>query len=197
VKNDHSRYHGLTFWSPNINIFRDPRWGRGQETYGEDPFLTSRMAVAFIQGMQGDDSHYLKAIATPKHFAVHSGPEPSRHSFDARPDARDLEETYLPAFQASIMEGKADSIMCSYNRVNGIPACANSDLLQSHLRGAWGFRGYVVSDCGAVYDILHGHKYKQTMAEAAAIAVKAGTADMRQRIRRTPGNRPAGADFGV
>jgi beta-glucosidase len=174
-ENDHRRYHGLTFWSPNINIFRDPRWGRGQETYGEDPFLTSRMAVAFIQGMQGDDPHYLKTVATAKHFAVHSGPESSRHSFDARPDTRDLEETYLPAFKASIMEGKADSIMCSYNRVNGIPACANSDLLQNHLRDAWGFRGYVVSDCGAVYDVLHGHKYRETMAEAAAIAVKAGT----------------------
>jgi beta-glucosidase len=174
-ENDHSRYHGLTFWSPNINIFRDPRWGRGQETYGEDPFLTSRMAVAFIQGMQGSDPHYLKTVATPKHFAVHSGPESSRHSFDARPDTRDLEETYLRAFKVSIMEGKADSIMCSYNRVNGTPACANSELLQNHLRDAWGFRGYVVSDCGAVYDILHGHKYRQTMAEAAAIAVKAGT----------------------
>jgi beta-glucosidase len=174
-ENDHRRYHGLTFWSPNINIFRDPRWGRGQETYGEDPFLTSRMAVAFIQGMQGSDPRYLKTVATPKHFAVHSGPESSRHSFDARPDTRDLEETYLRAFKASVMQGKADSIMCSYNRLNGTPACANSELLQNHLRDAWGFRGYVVSDCGAVYDILHGHKYKQTMAEAAAVAVKAGT----------------------
>jgi beta-glucosidase len=174
-ENDHSRYHGLTFWSPNINIFRDPRWGRGQETYGEDPFLTSRMAIAFVQGMQGDDPHYFKTIATPKHFAVHSGPESSRHSFDALPNTRDLKETYLPAFQASIQEGKAGSIMCSYNRLNGIPACANSDLLQKHLRDGWGFGGYVVSDCGAVYDILHGHKYAQNMAEAAAAAVKAGT----------------------
>jgi beta-glucosidase len=174
-ENDHSRYHGLTFWSPNINIFRDPRWGRGQETYGEDPFLTSQMAIAFIQGMQGDDRHYFKTVATPKHLAVHSGPESLRHSFDARPSARDLEETYLPAFKASIVEGKAGSIMCSYNRLNGIPACANSDLLQKHLRNGWGFGGYVVSDCGAVYDILHGHKYAQNAAEAAAAAVEAGT----------------------
>lgn len=174
-ENDHSRYHGLTFWSPNINIFRDPRWGRGQETYGEDPFLTSRMAVAFIQGLQGDDSHYLKAVATPKHFAVHSGPESLRHSFDARAQQRDLEESYLPAFKASVIDGKAESIMCSYNRVNGMPACANSDLLQNHLREAWDFHGYVVSDCGAIYDIVHGHRLKQTIAEAATFAVKAGT----------------------
>jgi beta-glucosidase len=174
-ENDHSRYRGLTFWSPNINIFRDPRWGRGQETYGEDPFLTSRMAIAFVQGMQGDDPHYLKTVATPKHFAVHSGPESLRHSFDARPSTRDFEETYLPAFKASVVEGKAGSIMCSYNRLNGIPACANQDLLQGHLRDAWNFGGYVVSDCGAVYDILHGHKYTRDMAEAAAASVKAGT----------------------
>src|SRR5882724_4285057 len=130
----YGRYYGLTFWSPNINIFRDPRWGRGQETYGEDPFLTSRMAVAFIQGMQGNDPHYLKTVATPKHFAVHSGPEPSRHGFDVHPSARDLEETYLPAFRASIMEGKADSVMCAYNRMNGVPACTNVTLLQDYLR---------------------------------------------------------------
>ena len=169
------RYHGLTFWSPNINIFRDPRWGRGQETYGEDPFLTSRMAVAFIQGMQGNDPQYSKTVATPKHFAVHSGPEPSRHSFDARPSAIDLDQTYLAAFRASIVEGHAGSVMCSYNRVDGAPACASSFLLQDHLRGAWGFHGYVVSDCGAVTDVVEGHKYKATLAEAAAAAVKAGT----------------------
>jgi len=172
---DRRRYHGLTFWSPNINIFRDPRWGRGQETYGEDPFLTSRMAVAFVRGMQGYDPHYLKTVATAKHFAVHSGPEPSRHSFDAHPSADDLEATYLPAFRASIAEGGAGSVMCAYNRVDGLPACANFSLLHEHLRGAWGFQGYVVSDCGAVYDILHGHNYKPTMAEAAAVAVRAGT----------------------
>src|SRR6516164_2427764 len=120
---NNKRYYGLTFWSPNINIFRDPRWGRGQETYGEDPFLTSRMAIAFIQGMQGTDPHYLKTVATAKHFAVHSGPESSRHSFDAHPTTTDLDETYLPAFRSSIMEGGAVSIMCSYNRVDAVPAC--------------------------------------------------------------------------
>ncbi|MGA2416190.1 MAG: glycoside hydrolase family 3 N-terminal domain-containing protein [Candidatus Sulfotelmatobacter sp.] len=175
-RNDnHARYRGLTFWSPNINIFRDPRWGRGQETYGEDPFLTSRMAVAFIRGMQGADQHYLKTIATPKHFAVHSGPEPARHSFDVRPSEVDLEETYLPAFRASISEGQAGSVMCAYNRIDGVPACASSFLLQQQLRGMWGFSGYVVSDCGAVTDMVEGHRYAPTMAAAAAIAVKAGT----------------------
>ena len=173
--NDHSRYHGLTFWSPNINIFRDPRWGRGMETYGEDPFLTGRMAVAFIRGMQGDDPHYFKVIATAKHFAVHSGPETTRHQFDARPSERDLNQTYLPAFRAAIMDGKADSVMCSYNSVDGVPACANTDLLQKTLHQEWGFQGYVVSDCGAISDIYRGHKYKATVAEASAVAVKAGT----------------------
>jgi beta-glucosidase len=173
--NDHSRYHGLTFWSPNINIFRDPRWGRGQETYGEDPYLTGRLAVAFIRGMQGDDPHYFKVIATAKHYAVHSGPEPSRHQFDVQPSERDLNETYLPAFRASIVEGKADSVMCAYNRVDGVPACASTDLLQKRLRGEWGFQGYVVSDCGAIADIYRGHKYKPNAAEASAVAVKAGT----------------------
>jgi beta-glucosidase len=173
--NDHSRYHGLTFWSPNINIFRDPRWGRGQETYGEDPFLTARMAVAFIKGLQGTDPHYYKVIATAKHYAVHSGPEPSRHSFDVVPSARDLQDTYLPAFRASIVEGKADSVMCAYNRVDGVPACANTDLLQKTLKNEWGFQGYIVSDCGAVSDIYRGHQYKANAAEASAAAVKAGT----------------------
>ena len=173
--NDHSRYHGLTFWSPNINIFRDPRWGRGQETYGEDPYLTSRMAVAFIQGMQGSDPHYFKVIATAKHYAVHSGPEPDRHRFDAHPSERDINETYLAAFRASIVEGKADSVMCAYNRVDGVPACASTDLLAKRLRGEWGFSGYVVSDCGAITDIFRGHQYKATAAEASAVAVKAGT----------------------
>ncbi len=173
--NDHSRYHGLTFWSPNINIFRDPRWGRGQETYGEDPYLTSRMAVAFIKGMQGNDPTYFKVVATAKHYAVHSGPEPLRHEFDARPSERDLTETYLPAFRASIVEGKADSIMCAYNSVDGSPACTNTDLLQKRLRGEWGFQGYVVSDCAAITDIFQGHKFRATAAEASAVAVKAGT----------------------
>jgi len=173
--NDHRRYHGLTFWSPNINIFRDPRWGRGQETYGEDPYLTGRLAVAFIQGMQGDDPHYYKVIATAKHFAVHSGPESSRHSFDAKPSARDLEQTYLPAFRMAIVEGKADSVMCAYNRIDGAPACASHDLLVKRLRGEWGFQGYVVSDCGAIADIFRFHKTKPNAAEASAAAVKAGT----------------------
>jgi beta-glucosidase len=172
---DYSRYHGLTFWSPNINIFRDPRWGRGQETYGEDPYLTGRMAVAFIRGMQGNDPHYFKVIATAKHYGVHSGPESTRHQFDARPSERDLEQTYLPAFRAAIMEGKADSVMCSYNSVDGVPACANTDLLAKRLRGDWGFQGYVVSDCGAISDIFRGHHYKPNAAEASATAVKAGT----------------------
>ena len=169
------RTAGLTYWSPNINIFRDPRWGRGQETYGEDPYLTSRMAVAFVTGLQGNDPHYLKVVATPKHFAVHSGPEPLRHTFDARPSDRDLLETYLPAFQAAIVEAKADSIMCVYNRVNGAPGCANEDLLVKHLRDEWGFKGYVVSDCGAVEDIFRNHKYVATEGAAAVAAVKAGT----------------------
>ena len=132
IRNDeHRRYQGLTFWSPNINIFRDPRWGRGMETYGEDPFLTGRMAVAFIKGLQGNDPHYFKVVATAKHYAVHSGPEPSRHVFDVKPDPRDLDDTYLPAFKAAIVEGKADSVMCAYNRVDGVPACASTDLLES------------------------------------------------------------------
>src|SRR5580692_3576848 len=139
-RDNHARYSGLTFWSPNINIFRDPRWGRGQETFGEDPYLTGRIAVAFIKGMQGNDPHYFKVIATAKHYAVHSGTEPDRHQFDVHPSQRDLNETYLPAFRASILEGKADSVMCAYNSVDGAPACANSDLLQKYLRGEWGFQ---------------------------------------------------------
>jgi beta-glucosidase len=175
-RDNHARYSGLTFWSPNINIFRDPRWGRGQETFGEDPFLTARIAVAFIKGVQGDDPHYYKAIATAKHFAVHSGPEPSRHMFDVHPSERDLNDTYLPAFRAAVMEGKVDSIMCAYNSVDGLPACANTDLLQKDLK-AWGFNGYIVSDCGAISDFFsaNGHKYSATAAEADATAVKAGT----------------------
>jgi beta-glucosidase len=147
-KGNYGRYYGLTFWSPNINIFRDPRWGRGQETYGEDPFLTARMAVALIQGMEGSDPHYLKTVAAAKHFAVHSGPESSRHIFDANPSAADLEGTYLPAFRASVVEGRAAPVMCSHNMVDGVPACASPSLLLQHLRSSWGFQGYVVSDCG-------------------------------------------------
>jgi beta-glucosidase len=169
------RTAGLTYWSPNVNIFRDPRWGRGQETYGEDPYLTSRMAVAFVRGMQGDDPRYLKVVATPKHFAVHSGPEPERHAFDAEVSEYDLANTYLPAFRASVVEGKAHSVMCVYNAVNGTPGCASADLLQKRLRDEWGFEGYVVSDCGAVKDIHENHKYTPTLGGAAVAAVKAGT----------------------
>ncbi|HEY1658425.1 MAG TPA: glycoside hydrolase family 3 C-terminal domain-containing protein [Candidatus Sulfotelmatobacter sp.] len=165
---------GLDFWSPNINIFRDPRWGRGQETYGEDPFLTGRMGVAFVTGLQGDDPKYFRVIATPKHFDVHSGPEPSRHSIDVQVSKHDMEDTYLPAFRAAITEGKAESIMCAYNRVNGQPACANTFLLKDQLRGAWQFNGYVVSDCDAIVDIFNGHHYAKSMAEAAADAMKTG-----------------------
>jgi beta-glucosidase len=169
------RTAGLTYWSPNINIFRDPRWGRGQETYGEDPYLTGRMGVAFVTGMQGKDPHYLKVVSTPKHYAVHSGPEPLRHSFDAKVSEHDLVDTYLPAFRAAIVEAKADSIMCVYNRVNGAPGCASTDLLQKRLREQWGFQGYVVSDCGAIGDIFRSHKYAATQGEASVAAVKAGT----------------------
>jgi len=169
------RYQGLTFWSPNINLFRDPRWGRGQETYGEDPFLTGRLAVQFIRGMQGDDPKYLKTVATVKHFAVHSGPEPERHSFDAVVSERDLRESYLPHFAAGIREGGAYSLMCAYNRVDGKAACGSDMLLEGILRGEWGFSGYVVSDCGAIDDIYLRHKVVATGAEAAALAVKTGT----------------------
>ena len=167
-------YEGLDFWSPNINIFRDPRWGRGQETYGEDPFLTGRMGVAFITGMQGDDPKYFRVIATAKHFAVHSGPETTRHTVDVQVSKHDEEDTYLPAFRAAIIDGKAGSVMCAYNRVNGQPACASSFLLQDTLRGAWKFDGYVVSDCDAVVDIYKGHHFAKSQAEAAAVSIKAG-----------------------
>jgi len=165
---------GLDFWSPNINIVRDPRWGRGQETYGEDPFLTGRMGVAFVTGLQGDDPKYFRVIATPKHFAVHSGPEPSRHAIDVPVSKHDMEDTYLPAFRAAVIEGKAESVMCAYNRVNGQPACASTFLLQDQLRGAWKFNGYVVSDCDAVVDMFEGHHFVKSLAEAAAAAIKTG-----------------------
>jgi beta-glucosidase len=168
-------YYGLTVWSPNINIFRDPRWGRGQETYGEDPFLTSRLGVAFVEGLQGNDPKYLKTVATPKHFGVHSGPEPTRHTVDVKASRHDMEDTYFSAFRATVMEAKAESVMCAYNSINGEPACANKDLLQQHLRGAWKFDGYVVSDCGAVTDVFEGHHFTKTMAEGSAAAFKTGT----------------------
>jgi beta-glucosidase len=167
-------YRGLTVWSPNINIFRDPRWGRGQETYGEDPFLTARMGVAFVTGLQGNDAKYFKTVATPKHFAVHSGPESTRHTVDVPASRHDMEDTYLPAFRATVMEGKAESVMCAYNSLNGQPACANPFLLEEHLRKDWGFQGYVVSDCGAVQDVFKGHHFAATPEEGVADVFKAG-----------------------
>jgi beta-glucosidase len=171
---DSARYYGLTFWTPNINIFRDPRWGRGQETYGEDPFLTARLGVAFIRGLQGDDPKYVKAMACAKHFAVHSGPELERHRFDVAPPERDFYETYLPHFEAAVREGHVGAVMGAYNSVYGKPACANPLLLTDLLRQQWGFDGHVVSDCGAIYDIYANHEFTATPAEAAAAAVKAG-----------------------
>ena len=165
---------GLDFWAPNINIFRDPRWGRGQETYGEDPFLTGRMGVAYVTGMQGDDPHYYRVISTPKHFAVHSGPEPTRHTADVTVSKHDELDTYLPAFRATVTEAKAGSVMCAYNSVNGQPACVNQFLLQDQLRGKWGFNGYVVSDCGAVVNIFRDHHFTQTQPEASALAIQRG-----------------------
>ena len=173
-RGERSIYRGLTFWSPNINIFRDPRWGRGMETYGEDPFLTGELAVQFIHGLQGDDKTYLKLVATPKHYAVHSGPEPDRHQFNAEVSERDLWDTYLPHFQKSIVEGRADSIMCAYNRFAGDACCASHRLLDDILRQQWGFSGYVVSDCWAILDIWKHHHIAKCDAEAAALAVRAG-----------------------
>jgi beta-glucosidase len=167
-------FEGLDFWAPNINIFRDPRWGRGQETYGEDPFLTARMGVAFVTGMQGDDPRYYRAISTPKHYAVHSGPESTRHTADVTVSKHDELDTYLPAFRAAITEGKADSVMCAYNSINGQPACANEFLLQDQLRDKWGFKGYVVSDCGAVGDIFYNHHYQPAQSQASAMSLKRG-----------------------
>ena len=168
-------FRGLDFWAPNVNIFRDPRWGRGQETYGEDPFLSGRLAVAFVTGMQGDDPHYFRVISTPKHFAVHSGPEPTRHFADIDVSKHDQLDTYTPAFRAAVVEGHADSVMCAYNAVNGQPACANEFLLQHTLRGAWHFQGYVVSDCDAVRNIFRDHHYRPTQPQASAISLLRGT----------------------
>ncbi|MFZ0961415.1 MAG: glycoside hydrolase family 3 C-terminal domain-containing protein [Terriglobia bacterium] len=175
VKEGHSNMlEGLDFWAPNLNIFRDPRWGRGQETYGEDPFLSGRMGVAYVKGMQGDDPRYYLAISTPKHYAVHSGPEPSRHRDDVAVSKHDELDTYLPAFRAAVTEGKAGSVMCAYNAINGEPACANRFLLEDQLRGKWGFQGYVVSDCDAVGNVTRDHHYVKTLPEAAAIVVQRG-----------------------
>jgi len=165
---------GLDFWAPNVNIFRDPRWGRGQETYGEDPFLTARMGVAFVTGMQGDDPLHYRVISTPKHFAVHSGPEPTRHTADVTVSKHDELDTYLPAFRATVVEGKADSVMCAYNAINGQPACASDFLLVDQLRNKWGFKGYVVSDCGAIIDVFNGHHFKASQPEASATSLLHG-----------------------
>ena len=175
VRAGHSNiFEGLDFWAPNINIFRDPRWGRGQETYGEDPFLTARMGVAFVTGMQGDDPRYYRVISTPKHFDVHSGPETTRHTADVTVSKHDEVDTYLPAFRAAVTEGHAASVMCAYNSINGQPACANEFLLQNTLRGWWNFQGYVVSDCGAVIDIHNGHHFNSTQAESSAVSLRRG-----------------------
>jgi beta-glucosidase len=181
-------YRGLTIWSPNINIFRDPRWGRGQETYGEDPYLTSRLGIAFVTGLQGNDPKYLKTLATPKHFAVHSGPELTRHRANVQVSLHDMEDTYLPAFRATVTEAKAESVMCAYNAVNGQPACANTMLLQERLRHDWGFQGYVVSDCAAVTDVFDGHHFAKSLEEGVTVALKTGTdlicGNPRTRVQR-------------
>ena len=174
VKNGYRRqYSGLTFWTPNINIFRDPRWGRGQETYGEDPFLTAILGTAFVKGLQGDHPKYLKTAAAAKHYAVHSGPEKLRHEFNAEATQKDLWETYLPAFEA-LVDANVETIMCAYNSTNGEPCCANKYLLQDVLRDQWGFKGHIVSDCWALVDLYDGHNVVQTPAESAALAVKSG-----------------------
>ena len=187
-------FEGLDFWAPNVNIFRDPRWGRGQETYGEDPFLSGRMAVAFVTGMQGDDPHYYRVISTPKHYAVHSGPEPTRHFADVDISKHDQEDTYLPAFRAALVEGHAGSVMCAYNSINGEPGCASQFLLQHTLRGAWQFQGYVVSDCGAVRDIFNGHRYRPTQPQASAISLERGMdnecIDFRTKVKDDHDYRP-------
>ncbi len=167
-------YQGLTFWSPNINIFRDPRWGRGHETYGEDPYLTGQLGMQFVKGLQGNDPKYLKTVATAKHYAVHSGPEPLRHVFNAKVNERDLRETYLPAFRDLVINGGVYSIMGAYNQIYGVPCCA-SPLLMGILRNEWGFKGYVVSDCWAISDFYTFQKFSKDAAEASAAAVKAGT----------------------
>ncbi|MBR3067570.1 MAG: glycoside hydrolase family 3 C-terminal domain-containing protein [Prevotella sp.] len=171
---NYARYTGLTFWSPNVNIFRDPRWGRGMETWGEDPFLTGTLGTAFVRGMQGDDPVYLKVAACGKHYAVHSGPEATRHEANVEPSKRDLWETYLPAFEMLVKEGKVEIIMGAYNRVYGESASGSKLLLTDILRQQWGFKGHIVSDCGAVTDIFSGHHIAKTEAEACAIAIKAG-----------------------
>jgi len=173
-KGDHDIYKGLTFWSPNINIFRDPRWGRGHETYGEDPYLTGRLGVAFIKGLQGNDEKYMKVAACAKHFAVHSGPEDQRHSFNAVVSKKDLRETYLPAFKEAVKEAKVESVMGAYNRTNDEPCCGSKMLLRDILRGEWGFKGHVVSDCWAIKDFHENHMITSNAVESVALAVNNG-----------------------
>src|ERR1700730_14634047 len=170
----HGFLQGLTFYAPNINIFRDPRWGRGQETYGEDPWLTSKMAVAYITALQGDDPVYLRASATAKHFAVYSGPELGRLGFDAKVSVHDLEDTFLPPFRAAVIDGKVRSVMCDYYSLNAVPGCRSDYLLTDILRNQWGFKGFVASDCGAVGNIYSQHRFVQSEADARAVAVRAG-----------------------
>lgn len=174
AENDRDIYKGLTFWSPNVNIFRDPRWGRGQETYGEDPYLSGRLGVAFIQGLQGDDPRYLKSAACAKHFAVHSGPESIRHEFDAVVTPKDLYETYLPAFEDCVKEGEVEAVMGAYNRTNGEPCCASRLLMDNILRGEWGFEGHYVSDCWALVDFHEHHKITRNAMESAVLALERG-----------------------
>jgi beta-glucosidase len=193
-QDDRGYYKGLTFWTPNINIFRDPRWGRGHETYGECPYLTGRLGVAFCQALQGDDPRYLKLVATPKHLAVHSGPEALRHGFDAAVSDKDLYETYLPAFFECVTEGRAESVMAAYNRVNGEPCSGSPRLLGRILRGEWGFSGYVVSDCFAIQDFHENHHVTSTWEESAALAVKAGC-DL--NCGRAYGHLPAAVEQGL
>lgn len=174
AKGDRDIYKGLTYWSPNINIFRDPRWGRGHETYGEDPYLTSRLGIKFVEGLQGNDSKYLKTAACAKHYAVHSGPEGERHSFNAIVSKKDLHETYLPAFKALVQDAKVEAVMGAYNRTNGEPCCGSKTLLRDILRDTWGFKGHVTSDCWAIKDFHEHHMVTKTAPESVALAVNNG-----------------------
>lgn len=171
---NYSQYSGVTFYAPNVNIFRDPRWGRGQETYGEDPYLTSRMSLGYVKGMQGDDPQYLKTAACAKHYVVHSGPEEFRHSYDAEPTMKDFIETYTPAFETLVREGNVESVMCAYNRTFGKPCCGSSFLLHELLRGKWGFKGYITTDCWAIQNFYKYHGAAPDEAESVALAIKSG-----------------------
>lgn len=192
-EDDRGLYKGLTFWAPNINIFRDPRWGRGHETYGEDPYLTGSMGTAYIKGVQGDGKR-LKAAACVKHFAAHSGPEQGRHSFNAQVSEQDLAETYFPAFRRCVQEARVEGVMGGYNCVNGEPACGSHALISDLLREEWGFDGYFVSDCGAVKDFHKGHKVTNTVEESAALALTSGCdlncGQVYPHMRQTLASRP-------